>query len=210
MRFKIGIVGVLGVGVSLTVAIAQGAGQRSARLLAPRVADDTEVPVTARAAAEPLPQFPESTPVAPRSVRNTGQVNWLRGTDSNVRPVGGTATERPQPRPINPNANPGQPEPSMMSRGFDKLKGVFSTSGPASPTTNVPTGAEQSNPNGPFRGVGPGGQPVYAGPPAYRWYGWGSVTPGANPYAERPLSEGIRELVFDHRRDSGCIPNSGG
>jgi hypothetical protein len=24
---------------------------------------------------------------------------------------------------------------------------------------------------------------VYAGPPAYRWYGWGTTTPGANPYA---------------------------
>lgn len=27
----------------------------------------------------------------------------------------------------------------------------------------------------------PGG--VYAGPPAYRWYGWGTTTPGANAYA---------------------------
>jgi hypothetical protein len=24
---------------------------------------------------------------------------------------------------------------------------------------------------------------MYAGPPAYRWYGWGTTTPGANPYA---------------------------
>ena len=24
---------------------------------------------------------------------------------------------------------------------------------------------------------------VYASPPAYRWYGWGTTTPGANPYA---------------------------
>jgi hypothetical protein len=30
----------------------------------------------------------------------------------------------------------------------------------------------------------PAGQAeVYAGPPAYRWYGWGTTTPGANPYA---------------------------
>ena len=26
-------------------------------------------------------------------------------------------------------------------------------------------------------------QGVYAGPPAYRWYGWGSTTPGANPHS---------------------------
>lgn len=25
--------------------------------------------------------------------------------------------------------------------------------------------------------------PMYAGPPAYRWYGWGTTTPGANPLA---------------------------
>ena len=35
----------------------------------------------------------------------------------------------------------------------------------------------------PFRGTGTNGAPVYAGPPAYRWYGWGTVTPGANPLA---------------------------
>ncbi len=49
------------------------------------------------------------------------------------------------------------------------------------------------NPNGmppqarmpmqPFRGTTPGGRAAYAGHPAYRWYGWGTTTPGANPYA---------------------------
>src|SRR5436190_13957 len=29
----------------------------------------------------------------------------------------------------------------------------------------------------------PNGAPVFAGPPAYRWYGWGTVTPGANQFA---------------------------
>lgn len=28
---------------------------------------------------------------------------------------------------------------------------------------------------------------VYAGPPAYRWYGWGTTTPGTNPYAPSGL-----------------------
>jgi len=35
----------------------------------------------------------------------------------------------------------------------------------------------------PVQGTSPGGAPVYAGVPAYRWYGWGTVTPGMNPYA---------------------------
>jgi hypothetical protein len=43
--------------------------------------------------------------------------------------------------------------------------------------------AVNANANTAFRGTGSNGAPVYAGPPAYRWYGWGSVTPGANPNA---------------------------
>ena len=42
---------------------------------------------------------------------------------------------------------------------------------------------EQSTATAPFRATGANGAPVFAGPPAYRWYGWGSVTPGANPLA---------------------------
>ncbi len=44
-------------------------------------------------------------------------------------------------------------------------------------------------PTNPLMGSGPQVQPqqppqsVYATPPAYRWYGWGGTTPGANPHA---------------------------
>lgn len=41
----------------------------------------------------------------------------------------------------------------------------------------------QGMPMQPFRGVTAGGRAAYAGNPAYRWYGWGTTTPGANPYA---------------------------
>jgi hypothetical protein len=33
------------------------------------------------------------------------------------------------------------------------------------------------------RPINPNMPGVYAGPPAYRWYGWGTTTPGNNPYA---------------------------
>ncbi len=41
----------------------------------------------------------------------------------------------------------------------------------------------QAQPMPPFRGVTPNGRPAYAGNPAFRWYGWGTTTPGTNPYA---------------------------
>ncbi len=34
-----------------------------------------------------------------------------------------------------------------------------------------------------IRGYSSAGRPAYAGNPAYRWYGWGTTTPGANPYS---------------------------
>lgn len=56
------------------------------------------------------------------------------------------------------------------------------------PTAPMPMGQygqpmTMAVPNQPIRGVTPGGRMAYAGNPAYRWYGWGTTTPGANPYA---------------------------
>jgi len=48
---------------------------------------------------------------------------------------------------------------------------------PAQPTAALPVTYPTAAPQ-------PG---VYAGPPAYRWYGWGSTTPGANQYAPHGL-----------------------
>ncbi|MCE9563169.1 MAG: hypothetical protein K8U57_14090 [Planctomycetes bacterium] len=177
MRVQIGIVGILGFGLSVTVALAQGAGQRGARLLPPRAVEPDVVPTSVRAAAEPLPQFPESTPVTYTNGKHTGQA-WLTGTDSHVRPVGATTVEKPPTRPAAPTGNAPKDEPSFMSKSLEKLKSTFTSSPPSGGAAPVDTSA-----NSPFRGTSPTGQPVYAGPPAYRWYGWGSVTPGANPYA---------------------------
>jgi len=176
MRVKIGIVGVLGFGLSVTVALGQGPGQRAARLLPPRAVEPEVVPTSVRAASEPLPQFPESTPVQPAR----GKLAVAKGNDFQVRQASGVTVEKPPTRPATPTGNaPKDEQPSFMSRSLDKLKNTF-TSAPPTPTAIVPP---EASPNGPFRGTTPTGQTVYAGPPAYRWYGWGSVTPGANPYA---------------------------
>jgi hypothetical protein len=68
-----------------------------------------------------------------------------------------------------PDARVGQPMPA----------------GVMNPNWNAPpNGPPQARlPMQPFRGTTPGGRAAYAGNPAYRWYGWGTTTPGANPYA---------------------------
>lgn len=177
MRVKFGIASVVGFGLSVTVALGQGAGQRGAKLLAPRAADAEEGRVQVRAAAEPLPEFPTSTPVTPPRTGKGPVVSYQPGYDAGVRTAGTTATEKP------PRSAATKDEASFMSRGFDKIKGAFTSAPPAAAAATPGPGAEAANPNAPFRGTSPTGQPVYAGPPAYRWYGWGSVTPGANPYA---------------------------
>ena len=142
-----------------------------------------------RAAAEELPNNPAMTPV----VRPTGQAGatapgWLSGTDSNVRPAAGTGGNQSMVRPLTPRTHGAKDESSVVAKGIEKLKSFGKGGRPESSERapgQLPPGvaAVAANANTAFRGTGTNGSPVYAGPPAYRWYGWGSVTPGANPYA---------------------------
>ncbi|WP_439632287.1 hypothetical protein [Gemmata sp.] len=175
MRVTFGIASVVGFGLSVTVALGQGPGQRGAKLLAPRAADPEEGRVQVRAAAEPLPQFPGSTPVGPPQGKGHAATPPA-GFDPNVRSAGTVTPEKGAPRTA-----PTRDEPSLVTRGLDKIKSTFTSAPPAAAAAS--NGPDPANPNAPFRGTSPTGQTVYAGPPAYRWYGWGSVTPGANPYA---------------------------
>ena len=180
MRVTIGLVGILGVGLSVTVALAQGPGPvRGARLLPPQPLEQPQTPTVARGAAADLPLTGNSTPVtrsgnAPISgAKAAGGPAWLSGTgagDANVRPAAGTA----HVRPLTPRE-----DLTGLPKGIDKLKGPQTgvPPAPAADPRNTPTATT------PFQGTAANGQPVYAGPPAYRWYGWGSVTPGANPLA---------------------------
>jgi hypothetical protein len=178
MRVTVGIVGVLGLGLTVAVAAAQAPGgapprQRAAKLLPPVPLDPSELPAVARAAADDDPMFPATTPVTRPGAKTVASgPGWLGGTDPGVRPAGGVIGTRPLVRPL---SAPVADDPQAGSRVTDKPKGASAT----------PPGAARvsADANTPFRGTGANGAPVYAGPPAYRWYGWGSVTPGANPYA---------------------------
>jgi hypothetical protein len=132
-----------------------------------------------------LPPTSAVTPVT--RPRPTAGPSWLDGSDPNVLPAG---TSQPDPRGKVQQVGAttvrgGKDDPSFITRGIEKFKSVTSNDKPliSGNTQPTPNSAESPNPNTPFRGVTQNGAPVYAGPPAYRWYGWGTVTPGANPLA---------------------------
>ena len=193
MRATVGIAGLLGLGFTIAVAAAQtpvgrGAPQRAAILLPPQPLHPSELPLIARAAPEDLPAYAGMTPVTrPLTKAEPSGPGWLNGTDANVRPASGTLGTRPRVGSLSSPSSP-KDEQSSVSIGFDKLKGALG--GNDRPSLEkmpgkLPPGVagEQANANTAFRGTAANGAPVYAGPPAYRWYGWGSVTPGANPHA---------------------------
>lgn len=177
MRNTFGILGILGLGV--TVAVAQSPSssdvkQRAATLLPAVPAGPEDIPAIARGVADDAAPYPGILPVTPRS----NQGLWGNGIDPNVRPAGGIDNSSSVGSVTAPAVSTNE-DPSAISRGIDKLKGAFgSTSQP-----NAGDGREQPNANTPFRGTTANGSVVYAGPPTWRWYGYGSVTPGANPNA---------------------------
>lgn len=154
---------------------------RAAVLLAPRPLAPGDGPAVVRAAANDLPAGPLATTPVTR-----GGPAWLdAGTDPNLVKAGATTWAKPADAPQRPT-NPAA-EQSMLSKGLTKLKGLAADQPPAVPFPVPGAAPRQPAPTGPVAsGIGQpaaGGQ-VLAGPPAWRWYGYGSVTPGANPFAQ--------------------------
>lgn len=189
MRLLMGMLGLLSVGV--TVANSQpptvtGPSQRSARLLPPQPLTAAEPGPLARASSEELPRFLDSTPVTRSTPKASSGPAWLNGTDSQVRPASGVVGPKSAVRPLTPPDALTPEQPGYLTKGLEKLKSVIQSDPLPQPRTFPTTGSAQvgtPTPTAPFRGTTTTGAPVYAGPPAYRWYGWGTVTPGANPYA---------------------------
>jgi hypothetical protein len=189
MRFTLGAVAVLGSAVAaVTDAAAQPpATERAAGFGAPRAIPPGEMPAVARGAGDDFPTSPylSSTPVPSRPMGflpAAGGPAWLTGTDTRVVPAGGSA-------PVTSagvTAPPPDPTATAQPTIVERFKGfVGGDRQPAAKAASPPAGQpEPHNTAGTaFRGTGANGAPVYAGPPAYRWYGWGTVTPGANPLA---------------------------
>lgn len=195
MRVTLGTLGALGCAV--TVAVAQPPHERAAVLKPPVPLVAGEVPVVARGAADVPPAALGSTPVVRRAPGTAGAPptgpSWLTGADPNLQPAGGAVPRGVSVRPLTPAEQP-QPEPRFRDRVKNALPSFGRDAPPPSalpdqltkrPAGKLPGVAEQYQPTAgtAFKAVSATGAPVYAGPPAYRWYGWGSVTPGANPLA---------------------------
>lgn len=177
MRTTIGILGAIGLGVTVAVGqapVAPIAKPRSAQLLPPLESTSDETTTVARGVSEDIPNYPMgTTPVTPP---RTPQGLWGDGVDPNIRLAGGVTTTTGAGTVTAPAVSPGD-DPSVFSRGLDKIKGAVKGNGSQNPGEGPP------NAESPFRGTTVNGTPVYAGPPAYRWYGYGTVTPGGNPFA---------------------------
>lgn len=180
------------VGVAGLLAGSAAGQPKAAGLLPPRPLGPGETPPVARAAMDDGPTV-GTTPVnRGASLRDPASPGpaWLNGTDTNVVPAGATNSHVVGNRlPVGAAVAPprmNQPvireEQSALGRGMEKIKGAFG--GNDRPNVPSPTPVNgPSDPSGAFRGTNSNGAPVFAGPPAYRWYGYGGVTPGANPYA---------------------------
>jgi hypothetical protein len=100
---------------------------------------------------------------------------WLNGPTS--------TTVRPLTTPVNVPPTPSKP--GLVDSAWRDFKNLVS--GPSAPTRPAPTAA--TPPTIPttqqvsYQYSQPNSNGVYAGPPAYRWYGWGTTTPGRNPHA---------------------------
>lgn len=148
--------------------------------------------------ADPAARLMPAKPLAdtPRAVVSRGSTPDFRPFDPS-RPITPSA-----PTPINPPApkddglrlrplTPPQPKnapqkPGFVSNTWNEVKElVVGKPTPAPPrTTPQPFGMPAFvdpaalRPNAEMASSG-----TYAGPPAFRWYGWGTTTPGSNAYA---------------------------
>ncbi|HEY1187394.1 MAG TPA: hypothetical protein VGE74_07030 [Gemmata sp.] len=183
MRTIVGVIAVLGLAVA--AARAQPPRERGASFRPPEPASAGDLPsgVVARGASEEFPpsSFLPSTPVArPDKGASPGRgPAWLSGNDPNVRTAAGSAARTGNVRPPAPTPLDPKDDPYFLPKGLEKIRPL----GRSQPNAPQQHQAPEPTASTPFRGTGANGAPVYAGPPAYRWYGYGTVTPGANQFA---------------------------
>ncbi len=195
------IVGVFAVLSFATVVVnAQPPRERAVTFKPPQPLQPGEPGLVARGAADEFPpsSFLPSTPVKRTSEPARAPVAgnsplWLNGVDPNVIPAAGTAGKTNGVRPLSPTPTgnpPPKDEPAFSGKNIDKIKNAIAGNDKPKTPGIFPQQQQQQQQQPeqptavtPFRGTSASGAPVFAGPPAYRWYGWGSVTPGANAFA---------------------------
>ena len=170
------------------------APQRAAWLLPPQKLEPGDVPAIARGAIDDLPSATiGSTPVVRSGKKSSESPAWLTGVDPNVLPASGLLPSRSTSEvrtlggstsipPLTPGrsqttASAASPVPSSIAKPYVPFPQASDKS------TATERAEAQLDPSTPLKGTAANGAPLLAGPPAYRWYGYGSVTPGANAFA---------------------------
>lgn len=157
---------------------------RTAQLLAPQILDSGEVPL-ARAQAEAPPPL-GMTPVRRSSSTPLGISNQTSASDPTPAAppwLSGTAASNLVPAAAQiPTSNISPDAPGPLKRHPERTDDSWSLARwfspePRSPST-IPT-QSVATANTPFQGPAPNGTIIYAGPPAYRWYGYGAAQPPA-------------------------------
>ena len=166
----------LSLGATAAVAVARGEPlpPPAARLLPPQPAEPT--PEARGLAPEFRPDDRVPTPSI-RPVPVTGKrSNFFDGLSTSAPPAMAWPGGPPKPAaPAVPSAMPASTAPpakSFVDRTWDGVKGIVGVTSTPVPQTQpllVQPGQQVAN--------------MMAGPPAYRWYGWGTTTPGGNPFA---------------------------
>ncbi|MFO0799144.1 MAG: hypothetical protein U0804_16875 [Gemmataceae bacterium] len=211
-RWAWAVRGASGLAVASAVSAAAAAdGPRAAALLPPRVGDAPPAAVVARGAIDDdlLATTPVvrkgSTPrsLTPPTAAKAAPDHWLTGVDPNLITAAATTPAKGvtpakltlDPRPVSalpPAASPKLTAPpplfkagevNPLAKGAEAFKGFAMQDGSAALSLGGSPPADARSPHDPHLGKAPNGAPVLAGPPAWRWYGYGSVTPGANAYA---------------------------
>jgi hypothetical protein len=158
---------------------------RAAILLPPVKVEAGDMPI-ARGAMDDGPIG--STPVVRKKSATTANTPaWLSGVDPNVLPASGIFPNKTASSEVKtlgelpPLTSPKMPATSMTpsresTPTFPRLEKAKLPGLGGQP--DLPP-----DPNMPLKGRATNGAPLMAGPPAYRWYGYGAVTPGSNVYA---------------------------
>lgn len=173
-----------------------GAADPAARLLPPTPVETPTDSVSRGLAPEfqPIPAAGVGRPVPVNGKRS----NFFESLSNPTPPAAAWPGGPPKPAPPTPAPAPAlspvsasAPPPSFVDRTWAGVKELVAGK-PTAPAPVPPTPAPQP-PVAAWPGGPPQAAPAYtppaatpgvtAGPPAYRWYGWGTTTPGANPFA---------------------------
>lgn len=156
---------------------------RSARLLIPQPCDQDHVPVI-RAQVEPPPSLGMTPVRRPRPAYGSPAPSqsappaWLRGV-AEPESIWPAAATIPLAAPPPHSTLEAQSQRTSRKNLFQPIVRLFPT--PVTSTTPATSATTTHPPHAqtPFRGTNTQGATIYAGPPAYRWYGYGATTPPA-------------------------------